>query len=320
MIPYLTEYTAEMWLFAAVLVAVLSGYRLWRTTQQEEGQRARLEGFRGAQISTGTETVHLPWYRRLGIQIATSPIIGIVEQKRLLKLLAAAGIKGRGSLANFMTSKVCSAVVLAVLVWLVLDLRHLLANTMILRIAVLGAGLMLGWRLPDLILNHIIKRRRLRLEQGMPDALDLLVICAESGLSLNQSIEEISRQMRLSNKDVADELASTAAEMQVVSDFGLALDNLVQRTGLDDLRSLVATLKQSIKFGTPLAESLRMIAGEMRAARHARIEERASRLPVLLAIPMMMFILPCLLMIVGTPVVLRIIDVFKDISIAGHAL
>jgi tight adherence protein C len=97
----------------------------------------------------------------------------------------------------------------------------------------------------------------------------------------------------------------------------LALDNLVRRTGLDDLRSLVATLKLSIKFGTPLAESLRMIAGEMRAARHARIEERAARLPVLLAIPMMVFILPCLLMIVGTPVVLRIMEVFKNIVIGA---
>jgi tight adherence protein C len=105
--------------------------------------------------------------------------------------------------------------------------------------------------------------------------------------------------------------------MQVLSDFGLALDNLVQRTGLDDLRSLVATLKQSIKFGTPLSESLRMIAGEMRAARQARIEERAARLPVLLAIPMMLFILPCLLMIVGTPVVLRMMDVFKNIIIGA---
>jgi tight adherence protein C len=185
---------------------------------------------------------------------------------------------------------------------------------MLARVAGLGSGLLLGWRLPDFILNHRIKRRRLRLEQGMPDAMDLLVICAEAGLSLNQSIDEISRQMHLSNRDVADEFAATAAEMQVLPDFGQALDNLVQRTGLSDLRSLTATLKQSLKFGTPLTESLRMIAAEMRAARHARIEERAARLPVLLAIPMMMFILPCLMMIVGTPVALRMIDLFKNIT------
>ena len=139
------------------------------------------------------------------------------------------------------------------------------------------------------------------------------MICAESGLSLNQSVEEISKQLRASHKDVAEEFAITSAEMRVVSDFSQALDSMVERIGLSDLRSLVATLKQSLKFGTPLAESLRMIAAEMRATRQTRYEERAARLPVLLAIPMMMFILPCLLMIVGTPVVLRIIEVFKAI-------
>ena len=86
---------------------------------------------------------------------------------------------------------------------------------------------------------------------------------------------------------------------------------------MSDLRSLIATLTQSLKFSTPLAESLRMIASEMRAERQARYERRAARLPVLLAIPMMMFILPCLLMIVGTPIVLLIMDVFKNVSFGG---
>jgi len=153
----------------------------------------------------------------------------------------------------------------------------------------------------------------------MPDALDLLVVCAESGLSLNQAIEEISHQLRRSNKDVADEFTATSAEMRILPDFGQALDNLVDRTGLANLRGLVATLKQSLQFGTPLAESLRIVAGEMREERRTQIEERAARLPVLLALPMMAFILPCLLMIVGTPVVLRMIDAFKNIKLGiGH--
>jgi tight adherence protein C len=308
-----TIYSAEILMAVAMVVAVLTGFRLWQIAQRDEVQRRRLEAFRGAS-AVGTQTVSLPWYRRLGIMIAASPIVGTVEQQRLLTLLARAGIKGRGSLANFVASKVCGALVLAGLAWLLLEWQNLLIGMMLGRVAVLGCALLLGWRLPDFVLNRIIKRRRLRLEQGMPDALDLLVICAEAGLSLNQSIDEISRQLNLSNRDVADEFAATAAEMQVLPDFGQALDNLVQRTGLADLRSLTATLKQSLKFGTPLTESLRMIAAEMRAARHARIEERAARLPVLLAIPMMMFILPCLLMIVGTPVALRIMDVFKNIT------
>ena len=279
-------------------------------------RRRRLEAFRGAPIGMQT-TRRQPLYRRLGIMIAASPIVGTVEQQRLLTVLAAAGIKGRGSLANFVASKVCGGLVLAGLVWLLLEWQGLFAGGMLVRVGVIGIALILGWRLPDIILNHITRRRRLRLEQGMPDALDLLVICAEAGLSLNQSIDEISRQFYLSNRDVADEFAMTAAEMRVLPDFGQALDNLVERTGLADLRSLTATLKQSLKFGTPLTESLRMIAAEMRAARHARIEARAARLPVLLAIPMMLFILPCVMMVVATPVVLRIMDVFKDISFGG---
>jgi tight adherence protein C len=319
MIPDSTEfsYTAEIWLLvAAVTAAVLCGFHLWRINRRDEVQRLRLEAFR-AVVSAANQTGHSPWYRRLGTLVTASPIVGTVEQKRLLKLLAAAGLKGRGSLVNFVISKICSAVILAGLMWLLLEWRHLLGNTMTFRVAALGAAFLLGWRLPDFIMNHLIKRRRLRLEQGMPDALDLLVICAESGLSLNQAIEEISRQLRLSNKDVADEFAMTSAEMRVLSDFSQALDNMVERTGLADLRSLTATLKQSLKFGTPLAESLRMIAAEMRAARHARIEQRAARLPVLLAIPMMMFILPCLMMVVGTPVALRIVDVFKTVHFGG---
>jgi tight adherence protein C len=309
-------HAAELWLLAAIAVVALSGFRLWRIAQREEGHQLRLAAFRGA-IPAASRSGAVPWYRRLGRRVAISPIIGTVEQQRLLKLLVAAGIKGRGSLANFVAAKVCGAIVLATLAWLVIEWRHLFATVLILRIATLGGALLLGWRLPDLILNHRIKRRRSRLESGIPDALDLLVVCAEAGLSLNQAIEEISRQLQLSNPDVADEFAATAAEMQILSDFGQALDNLVERTGLDDLRSLIATLKQSLKFGTPLAESLRMLAAEMRAARQARIEERAARLPVLLAVPMMMFILPCLLMIVGTPVALRLIDVFKNITVGG---
>jgi tight adherence protein C len=172
---------------------------------------------------------------------------------------------------------------------------------------------MIGWRLPDIILSRLVARRRLHIEQGMPDALDLLVICAEAGLSLNQAIEVISSDLRPSNPAVADEFAETAAEMRVQPDVTQALDNMVRRIGLESLSGVIATLKQSMRFGTPLAESLRLLAAEMRGQRQARMEERAARLPVLLAIPLMMFILPSLLMVIGTPVGLRIFDTMKNV-------
>ena len=282
------SHTTEVWiLVAAIAATILFGLKRWRIADRDRVQRLRLDRFRGA---IPVQAAGMPWYRRLGSSIAASPIIGTVEQQRLLKLLVAAGIRSRGNLANFIAMKVCGALVLAGLAWMGMELGQFFANVMLIRLAALGAGFIVGWRLPDFILGHMIKRRRLRLEAGMPDALDLMVICAESGLSLNQSIEVISRELHASHKDVAYEFATTSAEMQVVADIGQALDNLAERTGLPDLRSLIATLKQSLKFGTPLAESLRTIAAEMRATRQARYEQRAARLPVLLAIPMLIFI------------------------------
>lgn len=296
-------------LVVAILVAVLSGWKLLIINQREAVLQSRLDSYRGS----ATQPLELPWYRRLGSLVATSSLIGTVEQQRLLKLLALGGIKGGASLANFLAIKFCCAIACSFLSWPFMGLMP----GSIYRIAVLGAGLILGWRIPDIILNRLINRRKARLDQGLPDAMDLLVVCSEAGLSLNQGIDQVSKELRLSNRDVADEFATTVAEMQVGADFGKALDNLVERTGLDELRSLVATLKQSIKYGTPLAESLRMISNEMRAARHARIEERAARLPVILSIPMALFILPCVMMIVGTPLVVQLMDMFRNMSFGG---
>ena len=310
----MNNFTPEiLFLAAAVAAAVLSGSRLWRMNRADEAQQRRLAEFRGE--VTATKQTQMSWYRQLGIQIAVSPLIGVVERQRLFRLLLAAGIKGRGSLANFIATKVCGAAILAGLAWLMLEWEQV--ESIWIFLASIGSAIMFGWRLPDFILSRLVKHRRLRLEQGMPDALDLLVICAESGLSLNQAIGEVSRQLRLSNQAVADEFDATAAEMRVLPDFAQALDNLVERTGLDSLRGLIATLKQSLKFGTPLAESVRLVASEMRVMRHARIEERTARLPVLLAVPMMAFMLPCLLMIVGTPLALRLVDTFKNITFSS---
>ena len=305
-------------LIVSVAAALLSAVCLWRIGKHED-RRDRLATLRGAAFDPA-ETARLrrvPWYRRLGGLVAASPIVGTVEQQRLLGVLAAAGIKGHGSLASFVATKLYGAFAMAGLIWLLLQWSHWFAGVRTVRLALLLGALMLGWRLPDFILSRLAARRRLQLEQGIPDALDLLVICAEAGLSLNQAIDQIARDIRPSNPTVAEEFAATAAELRVLPDGGQALDNLAQRSGLQTLRSLTATLKQSARFGTPLAESMRILASEMRAARQARIEERAARLPVLLAIPLAVFILPCLFIVIGTPLLLRITDILRNLAVGS---
>src|SRR5262249_11323588 len=201
--------------------------------------------------------------------------------------LVAAGVKGHGHLAALVAAKACSVVAFVPLCWVLLEWRRFFAGATTVRLVFVAGAVMLGWRCPDVILSRLAARRRAPLEIGMPDALDLLVICAEAGLSLDHAIEQVGHVLQSSSREVAEEFAATAAEMRVSSARGQALENLAQRVGLASLRGIVAALNQSIKFGTPLAASLRVLAAEMRAERLARFEERAARLPVLLTLPLM---------------------------------
>jgi tight adherence protein C len=300
----------------SLAVALASVFLLWRVSRQED-RRARLAALQAAVVERTVQEQRRSWYTRLGSFVAASSAVGPAEQQRLLGLLAASGIREHVSLAGFVASKVCSAFIAAALLWLLVEWRQWFADMMIIRIAALFGALLIGWRLPDLVLSRLAARRQLQLEQGLPDALDLLVICAEAGLSLDQSIEQVSGDLRGSNAAVAEEFATTAAEMRVLTNRGEALENLMRRTGVGSLRSITATLNQAIRFGTPLAESMRILSAEMRDARMARIEERAARLPVLLTLPMALFILPCLFLIIGTPVVLNVIDSFKNATIGA---
>jgi tight adherence protein C len=299
---------AETAIFVVALAsALLSAFHLWRLVKQDE-RRDRLTALRGAASDRTVRGAFPRWYERLGNIVAASPAIGRAEQQRLLGVLAAAGIRGHGNLAGFVASKVCAAFLWGALAWLFLEWSHWFVGSEITRIATLGGALMVGWRIPDFVLKHLASRRRLRCEQGIPDALDLLVVCAEGGLSLDHAIDQVAQDLRSSNRVVAEEFATTAAEMRVLPNRAAALENLVDRTGLTSLRSITATLSQAIRFGTPLAESMRTLAAEMRNERLLRIEARTARLPVLLAMPLAAFIFPSLLIVIGTPLALRIWD------------
>ena len=302
-------------LIAALAATILSALGLWRIGQSEDRQRRLLSALRQVpHFRPEPPPARRPtWYQRLGTLVAATRIIGIAEQRRLLAALVAGGVKGHGNLAALVAAKACSAAAFVPLCWLLFEWRQFFASATTVRFAFLVGAFVLGWRCPDAILSRLATRRRARLEAGMPDALDLLVICAEAGLSLDHSIEQVGGVLRSSNREVAEEFAATAAEMRVSSARGQALENLAQRAGLASLRGIVAALNQSIKFGTPLAASLRVLAAEMRAERLTRFEERAARLPVLLSFPLMAFILPALMIVIGTPLALRIVDMLGTV-------
>ena len=298
-------------LVLALSAALLAALNLWRIGHREDREKRLISALHRAPLPRAEPArgpPRPPWYQRLGTMVAATRIIGTAEQKRLLIRLVAAGVKGDGRLAALISGKVCSGAAFVPLSWLFLEWRQFFVGATSLRLVFLAGAFILGWRCPEVVLSRLAARRRARFETGIPDALDLLVICAEAGLSLDHAVEQVGRGLYSSSREVAREFAATAAEMRVSPVRGQALENLAQRTGLASLRSIVAALNQSINFGTPLAESLRVLAAEMRTERLARFEARAARLPVLLTLPLMAFILPSLMIVIGTPLVLRTID------------
>ena len=157
-----------------------------------------------------------------------------------------------------------------------------------------------------------MERDRTAVAQGLPDAIELLAICADAGVSLESGLQRVSRELRETQPALASELALTWAEISIFPNRDQALLNLAERMELQSLRSVVGTLSQSMRFGTPLAQSLRGAAAEMRNDGLLRLEERANRLPVMLTFPVMLLIMPTIFLIVGGPAVIKILDTFKS--------
>jgi len=289
-----------MMLGLGVALLVVIPIALWWIGRAEDRQQ-RLMSALGEPVSERPSRERGRRLRQLGVMIARSPISGAAKRAKYIQVLNAAGFRGPTSLTTFLAVKLGCSAALLLLCWLAFQFDLWTWE-------VLLPGPLAGWMLPDIILGRLAVRRRRRIEAAIPDAIDLLVICAGAGLSLSQAIEEIGHDLRDLSPDVADEFATTATEMRVLSDRTAALENLGKRTGLASLRNMIATLNQSIKFGTPLSESLRVFAAEMRLVRIARLEERAARLPVLLTLPLVGLIIPSLTMLIATPVALRVID------------
>ena len=142
----------------------------------------------------------------------------------------------------------------------------------------------------------------------MPDGFDLLVICAEAGLSLDAALERVSRELADASPELADELGLAAVELSFLPDRTKALENLAERVPLPGMRALINTLVQTERYGTPLSQSLRVLSAELRHERMMRAEEKAARLPAILTLPMIVFIMPALFIVLIGPAILQVID------------
>ncbi len=242
----------------------------------------------------------------IGEWIANS---GMMSRRMLLDLeqtLVSSGLTSSNALGLFIGSKILMLTTFPLLILMAL---HGVVEPMTSYGAAAG-GAGLGLLAPDWLARKFRAKYVERVSGGLPDALDLLLICAQSGLAMESSLSRVEIEMRSVHPDLSWELAQTVAELQILADSRVALANLGTRTKLDGFKRLSSTLIQTMQFGTPLSEALRMLAQEMRHEVMMKFEAKAARLPVLLTLPMVMFILPSVFIVVGGPAVIQLMRGF----------
>jgi tight adherence protein C len=165
----------------------------------------------------------------------------------------------------------------------------------------------LGFFVPNLGLDMLVSRRQERIRFALPDALDLMVVCMEAGLGLDQAINSVSKELHLTHKDLSDELGLVTLEMRAGKRRVEALKNLAARTGESELSKLVATMVQADRFGTSVAESLRTHSDFMRVKRRQAAEERAAKVGVKLVFPIFFFIMPAIMLVAAGPGIMQMV-------------
>lgn len=174
--------------------------------------------------------------------------------------------------------------------------------------ALAAGALVLSYKAPDLYLNNRIQKRSHAIRQALPDALDLLVICAEAGLTIDAAFARVAKELGRAYAELGEEFSLTAIELGFLTDRRQAFDNLATRIDLESIRGVATTMIQTEKYGTPLASSLRVLAAEFRHERMMRAEEKAARLPAIMTVPLILFILPVLFIVILGPAACSIHD------------
>jgi len=173
----------------------------------------------------------------------------------------------------------------------------------------------LGFFLPRFILKRMIKARQLRIRLGLPDALDLTVICVEAGLALDQALMRVGQDLHHAHPDLSDEFHLVNLEMRAGKPRADALRNLVERTGVDDIRALVGTLIQTDRFGTSVAQALRVHSDSLRTERRQRAEEQAAKTTIKMVPPLVIFVLPSIIFVTIGPAVIELIRQLGPVSV-----
>ena len=231
-----------------------------------------------------------------------------VGQEEARMLLVQAGYRGHAPYITFLFFRLMMPGVMLLTSLFYIFVVIKLDQPTLIKLGICIGATYLGMQLPALFVKNRIARRQLSIRRAFPDALDLLLICVESGMSIEAGFKKVSAEIGSQSIPLAEELTLTTAELSYLQDRRQAYENLGKRTNLDGVKSVCMALQQAERYGTPMAQTLRVMAQENRDMRMAEAEKKAAALPPKLTVPMILFFLPVLFIVILGPAAIRVMD------------
>ena len=228
------------------------------------------------------------------------------EDGAMARQLRMAGFRGEGPVFTFLALRAVVPLAAFVLTTLYVFFVVQLQQPFFLKLGIGMAGALLGYYAPSIYLKNRITKRQKAIRRAWPDALDLLLICVESGMSLESAFRKVAVEIGAQSVELAEELGLTTAEMSYLQNRRQAYENLGERTGLEGVKAVVTSLVQSERYGTPVGQALKVLAQENRDMRMMEAEKKAASLPPKLTVPMILFFLPVLFAVIITPAGIQI--------------
>ena len=285
---------------------MLASDNLGRRMKAVSVERSRIRERERARLAAGERVSvrHTPkaWVLQLVDKLQLAKHLG---QEDAREKLVQAGYRGQGPYMVFLVFRLFVPIVTFLGALVYLFVINDMNQPALVRLLLALFAAYVGMQLPMLFLKNQIERRKTSIQRAFPDALDLLLICVESGMSIEVAFRRVSQEVGTQSIALAEELTLTTAELSYLQDRRLAYENLARRTDLDGVKAVCMALIQAERYGTPMANTLRVMAQENRDMRMAEAEKKAAALPPKLTVPMIVFFLPCLFIVIMGPAAIR---------------
>jgi tight adherence protein C len=273
-------------------------------------ERDKLRAQQKAMLSGGEAKLRdKPQKNLVGQIVETLNLRHVFEAEGSREILRQAGMRSEKNLVTFLGIRLAAPIVLALIAFVYTSTLYAEKFDLNMRLVAAMGGLIVGFYLPNFVLKNMRTRRQDSIKRSWSDALDLLLICVESGMAIEPAMQRVAREIGSGSVPLAEELTLTVAELSYLQDRRKAFENLAKRTGLPTVKSVVTSLIQSEKYGTPLGTALRVLAQENRDNRMSEAERKAAALPPKLTVPMILFFLPVIFAVVLAPSFILIMNV-----------